>query len=63
MHCARREVIAFSRRWRRASWCELTLVGHEVRLMPAKDVRAYVKPMRRRDLRGGSPANDADLCM
>jgi hypothetical protein len=42
---------------------ELTLLGHKVRQMPAKDVRAYVKPMRRRDLRGGSPANDADLCM
>ena len=35
---------------------ELTKLGHEVRLMPAKDVRCGG---RGGDLRGGSPADDA----
>ena len=50
------EACATAHQWAR----ELTKLGHEVRLMPAKDVKAYVRCGRcRGDLRGGSPADDA----
>ena len=54
------EACATSHYWAR----ELTKLGHEVRLMPPKDVKAYVKrnkndAARGSDLRGGSPADNA----
>ena len=55
------EACATAHYWAR----ELTRFGHQVRLMPAKDVKAYVKRNkndaggRGGDMRGGSPADDA----
>ena len=51
------EACATSHCWAR----ELTKLGHQVRLMPAKDVKAYVERnkndrRRRDDLRGGTAA-------
>jgi hypothetical protein len=50
--------------WNRSwslSWArELTKLGHQVQLMPAKDVKAYVKRNRRRgDLRGRTTSDHA----
>lgn len=51
------EACATAHYWSR----ELTKLGHEVRLMPAKDVKAYVKRNKNdaADLRGRSPPDDA----
>jgi transposase len=55
------EACATSHRWAR----ELTKLGHQVRLMPAKDVKAYVKRNKndaadaRGDLQGGTAADHA----
>src|SRR5262249_35253939 len=55
------EACATAHYWAR----ELTKLGHEVRLMPAKDVKAYVKRNKNdaadaeADLRGGSPPHHA----
>src|SRR5262245_15258505 len=55
------EACATAHYWAR----ELTKLGHEVRLMPAKDVKAYVKRNKndaadaRGDLRGGPTPNHA----
>src|SRR5271167_4574168 len=55
------EACATAHYWAR----ELTKLGHKVRLMPARDVKAYVKRnkndacRRRGDLRGGAAANHA----
>jgi hypothetical protein len=41
--------------WRAHYWArELTKLGHQVRLMPAKDVKAYVKRTRRASGSGAS---------
>ena len=51
------EACATAHYWAR----ELTKLGQQVRLMPAKDVKAYVKRCGRRrgDLRGGAAADHA----
>ena len=55
------EACASAHYWAR----ELRKLGHEVRLMSAKDVKAYVQAQqerrgrRRGELRGGWPADDA----
>ena len=55
------EACATSHYWAR----ELTKLGHQVRLMPAKDVKAYVKRNKndaadaQGDLRGGTAADHA----
>jgi transposase len=55
------EACATSHYWAR----ELTKLGHQVRLMPAKDVKAYVKRNKNDaadapgDLRGGTAADHA----